>query len=379
VGIFADTYEDTSEHLGQVYEQTPKGFIRIVHSLASSRSVPVTMCPVCGREIRETLVNQHVRDDHAGNHLYMRINGSVIPPDVHLGITPERIEVVCLGWKAVEATVSIDNTPQGQPLKIAEGITDLTSRIGTIQNVELLFGYRSDNKQWTYTIYVGKQPSFNGSGIDTLAYQMLFKPLHEGTSPDYNRFQRYSAPGNELERKYMNGLCDYALAQELSLEGKPSKQFLERSFSLLESFVTPFAITARSALAFRMNLFSFLKQCLPTSHFYPANQFFNQAKGKLKGKGKVDREYGVFIDHFTVAFLETLTALEKRNYEFVQLKTGELERMVDRLSQNDVDKLSLLRARTAVQLKDVGRARSEYVSLKDNVQFGQEARKYLNG
>ena len=345
MGIFSDTYEDSTEFYGQFRDQNLKGFIRVIHSPFTQRK-PLSQCPICFEVLDDKQLNEHLIHKHARSHLYLKVNGQILSTDAYIYEAPKEFELHSIGLENIQVRIQIGDRSIGK--EYSTGVSSLLSLLDQNTQGEVkIFLEAPGVPKKEFVLFVGSQPYFKGEIIDKAGYKFLFKPLNERKSPDYNHFREYYKPTNMLEIKYQEGLYDYAVAMENFIQGIEAKTLLERSFANLQPFVTPFAISIKNALAFRMNIFNYLSKLGPMSKFYPSSVFFFNTKEKLHKIGAeeiAERESGVYIDDFANGYNDAICGYYRNDWRYCSEKAHELEKYLIDGDDNNREKINLLNA-----------------------------------
>jgi len=140
-------------------------------------------------------------------------------------------------------------------------------------------------------------------------------------------------------------------------------------------------------LAFRMNFFGLLQNCCSPSRFVLANSFFNEKENRYNLKSRselhelrgVGSEYGVFIDEFASHFLDALSAYYSNNWEIFDIFEHKLDRLIQAENtaapdRNNMDKIALLKARTAIKKNNISQAKDWYYQIYTHPIFSSEAK-----
>jgi hypothetical protein len=165
--------------------------------------------------------------------------------------------------------------------------------------------------------------------------------------------------------------------------GREGGTHFESASSILAPFKTKSAITAQRVLALRMNCLKLLYSCDPSSRFSVANIFFNQAEARFSNKPETSnlkwspQEYGIYIDNFTEMFLDALNAYYNEDYQVLEELCLQIEKHIRESERNNRDKLTLLKARTAIKKKEASVAKRFYQMLRYHPDFGEEAKEML--
>ena len=234
---------------------------------------------------------------------------------------------------------------------------------------------------------MGKQDEFDSSIVDQAAVQHLFYALDNRQKPDYITYKKalglpaWDGPFG----RYANVLYEYCLGFELLLARRPedARPHLESAFYQSRAFFTPFAVTITRLLALRMNFFGVLSHLNTTSLFTDAHYFFNNEKTWFSLQNNplaLDsslKDYGVFIDSFTVLYLNALADYYRQDELALIKKIHKLEEVSSYETPSNCSKILLLKARTALRQKEFSDARLYYEQLELDYQFSTEAQEMI--
>lgn len=381
MGILLDTIEDNSERFGQFldrqYPLVPVSNQSLDHCPTAHR------CDIChALTISFEDLQNHIVQKHAEQHIYLRVNGSVTRESHWLVETLASAQLLCIGDGTASCMVTVDSKPV--PEVTFRKQLDLLPLLPPVPWKRIEIATRLGHVNRRFSLNLWSTTEFRNDAIDDRAHKLLFLPLHGQKTPEFAEFQRQTVfSPDSPSYLYAGGLLDYALAFNLVQRGsyQEAKPHFEAALSHLSVFATPFSLTAARVLALRMNSFTLLKGIVPPSRFGLANYFFNSPEQALTlsvsaPQATQTREYGVFVDHYTEVFLDALGAFYDEKWSLFENCLGELHRL-NETDRNNLDKLSLMKARAARKRLEPSEAADFYQLLETHPVFRDEALEFM--
>lgn len=386
MGLFMDTIQDGLEghfhySITPFYSYDPPLTERL------SQKVQLLKCDFCSEAYaQKDMLEQHLVDVHAQESVYLELNGHVLSQTTPDGF----IE----GWESCQARV-LGNLPteiniyhqnRVKTLHTQKSI-DLLPHLKEINRGEVCIKLTSSRRSLKHHIYVGQQNEFDSALVDQAAVQYLFYALDNRQKPDYITYKKVlgEPDWNGPFGRYTNVLYEYCLGFELLLAQRPedARPHLESAFYQSRAFSTPFAVTITRLLALRMNFFGVLSHLNITSLFTDAHYFFNDENTQFSLQNHplaLDsslKDYGVFIDGFTVLYLNALADYYRHDELALLKKIHKLEEASSYETPSNCSKILLLKARTALRQKEFSDARLYYEQLELDYQFSAEAQEMI--
>jgi hypothetical protein len=295
---------------------------------------------------------------------------------------PDFLRIV-VGHEPMSARLSVGSNNTTLNLRVGEN--DLLPQLpnGFLGTVQISFAI--DGVGHDYQFAIGDTPSFR---IDALAALVarLQMDLDKGDRPDWDR---YRADGealspNTFEQRFLDGFLEYSLGFDMEKRGRwdHSAPHLESALHLLDPFGTRLAITAKRVLGIRLNCFSVLRRCEPTSRFHLARMFFlgNSEAGEKAPHSAVTEANpaeAVYCDGLTERLLAILKAFYSKDFHNVLGPCQQLRHEPAAQDRNNSDKLDLMMARASHLIGDRDGARLYYSRVQDHPDFEQEAAAYI--
>jgi len=385
MGILSDYLEQSRERIGQFVDNLP--LMNVIRACPIEQ-IQIISCPLCEKRFTDDVVlREHIIAAHANQHVYVKANGSIIYGATYIEKSLNDLQIGLISDVPINVTILIDDHKKFE-FFIDKNKSPFSCPIDTLIG-NILIKIRSSRIEKDLLLYCGKIPELNNKEIDEDAFDLLFQRLHKGQRPDLEKFkQLHMALGSDyLERRYSTAFFSYALAFDLVGQGKQGKDHFESALNDLRIFATPFAISAQRVLAFRMNFFGLLQNCCSPSRFVLANSFFNEKENRYNLKSRselhelrgVGSEYGVFIDEFASHFLDALSAYYSNNWEIFDIFEHKLDRLIQAENtaapdRNNMDKIALLKARTAIKKNNISQAKDWYYQIYTHPIFSSEAK-----
>jgi len=392
MGLLSDTLEDNRERVGKVE------MVEYVPIELPPAPPPEVSCPVCDRVFGSDLsLNNHIARDHGQEHVYIKANGRVVRSTEVFREKVLQCDLILLGLDRVTATIQ---TGTHRKQCVIDAKTSLLEHIPADYVGEVHVAVTHGRTGQHFLMYFNTEPPFSTRELNRLVIA-LQECLEQGTEPDWATYQRREREiaRNRLEKQYLDAFFEYSLGfcLEKQERWRESGTHLETAMQFLRPYGTLLARTARRVLAIRMNCFTPLSQCQPSSVFYPARTFFVNGNLTLPDKlcdgpaapddvrfrkGPPDalatRDQRVYIDGFTELVLVAIRAFYARDYVTLTGTLETLERHPLATDTNNEDKLLLLKARCARVRRDRTTARKTYERLLYHPIFGQEAQEFCN-
>ncbi len=388
MGIASDYLEQAAETYGDYIDshRWPYWVSQNVR-VSSEESFVIFECPLCGQSFAsDEEEKDHLIKRHTNQQIYLRVNGQIFNDICFAEGEIREFKVVSLSQERTYIALKLNNE-----LKVNKDFCGSISLLDEISHVddgmiEIKVTVPSLMREKSFVLYYNQMTQFENSEIDHDALRYLFIPLLKNAEPNFTSFQSHIQMANHpLERRYAEGLYNYSLAFYLNNKRKNAKEFFENALFGLLVFQTKFAITATRVLALRMNAFGFLKSCEPRSMFYLANCFFNNQNSQnleeyfcYQKLNMADSEYGVYIDRETEFILQMLSAYYSRDFTALYILINAFEEEQYESNKNQLDKICLIKARTAELLGKKDEADMLYKELLINPIFEQEANRRLN-
>jgi len=235
-----------------------------------------------------------------------------------------------------------------------------------------------------YNFAIGETPSFRIEDISEPVARLQMA-LDRGDSPDWNRYKAdaEALSPNLFEKRFLDGFLEYSLGFDMEKRGRwdNSAPHLESALHLLDPFGTMMAVTAKRVLGVRMNCFSVLHRCEPSSRFHFARLFFLSPEADPKPLDVPAAEAltadAVYCDGLTERLLAILKAFYSKDFQNVIAPCQHLRLEPASKDQNNADKLDLVMARASHAIGDRDAARLYYTRVQDHPLFAQEAATYI--
>lgn len=375
MGLLSDTLEDNRERFGHIEmgEYVP---IELPPALP-----PKVACPICDQTFGSELgMQNHIAREHAQSHVYVKTDDRIVRSTEVFPGRPALCQLILLGIDAVEVTLTADSRSAHFH---ANSGTYLLERLPDDFSGEVKLRVQHGRASKQFLMYFGTSPPFDQPRLDKEVVH-LQKLLERGDDPNWSAYQQQQQRicRNDLEKSYLDGFLEYSLGfhMEKRARWQESSPHLEAAMHLLRPYGTPLARTARRVLAIRMNCFTPLSRCHPSSVFYRAKTFFVDGLLKLphgSEPGRSTADECVYVDGFTEQLLVTLKSFYARDLTnvFEPLKSLAGHPLAE--DRNNEDKLFLLTARAARLSGDQKQACQAYERLRYHPMFDKEAKDFL--
>jgi hypothetical protein len=377
-----DILEDTAEFHGQFLSSLEHDVQSIVSAVVIiPDQVPVLFCDVCRAIVysREGL-EDHVRRFHWRQHVYLRVNGSIVRDDLWIEKNIESCELVLLGIDSAEVTVC---TGSEKYKGIFRNGKRFESLFPSDFEGEAVFEISVPGGLGRLIhLYCRRLPEFDQALLDRLIGK--FQKEFDSTlkRPDLSDWRAATTPDiGKMERRYVDGFFEYTLGSylEITAGSREAKSHLEDAFGLLFPFKTPLALRAKWILSFKMNAFGVLAGCPDGSVFQMAYAFFiNRHAYQWEPKSPPAKKgsYDLYIDGFSSEYLAALAAYFEDDDNLIDRRLGALSAHPLFADRNNEDKYHLLAARVAARRGRIDEARQQYEILRFHPLFGKEAEEF---
>jgi hypothetical protein len=351
--------------------------------LTAVRPFRVFECTACHAAFdNEGLLRNHIASTHGARFTYVLLNDRISQRIEVLSQRPDVLSVV-VGREPIRVHLNVGTDPV--TIQLSPGVNDLLTLVPEKFTGTLKIAFSIDGIRHEYHLAIGETPVFRIAELTALA-QRLQLDLDIGRNPDWNGFQAdlESLSASLFERRFLDGFLEYSLGFDMEKKGRweHSASHLETALHLLEPFCTRMAVTAKRVLGVRLNCFSALRRCEPTSRFHLARLFFldNLDAGdnlSQAGVGMSTTEDAVYCDGLTERLLAILKAFYARDLHNVIGPCQQLRHEPAAQDRNNSDKLDLLMARASHLAGDRDAARLYYSRVQDHPDFAQEAAAYI--
>jgi hypothetical protein len=340
------------------------------------------VCSACRAELEEEgLLRRHVAAVHGPRFTYVVLNERVAQHIEVLASRPDCLKVV-VGHEPIPAQMTVASGTTTLTLDVGEN--DLLPHLphGFVGEVHIRLVV--DGVAHDYDFAIGDTPSFRIEDISKPVAQLQMA-LDRGDSPDWNRYKddAESLSPNTFEKRFLDGFLEYSLGFDMEKRGRwdHSAPHLESALHLLDPFGTRMAVTAKRVLGVRMNCFSVLRRCEPSSRFHLARLFFlgPEADPKLLDAPAAEAltADAVYCDGLTERLLAILKAFYAKDFQHVIAPCQQLRLEPAAKDRNNADKLDLVMARASHLIGDRDAARLYYTRVQDHPLFAQEAATYI--
>jgi hypothetical protein len=373
-------HEDFDEHQAYFIDE-----LRSRKPSLSSKQVTVVFldCPYCSRTFGDIrYLEIHIAEAHTNQYVYVRVNGHVVNDYIFVDEEIKTLEIIHLGSGKISVDVISKQNNYQEKFTVDEKL-ELADSLKTVTKGEIHLIVRGPVKH-TFILFLKELPDFSNRVIDKDAYDLLFYPLNKESSINYSQFSKHHIVNtkNPLEKRYSEGLHDYALAFDLEIKNKPeAKTHFENSFFLLCPFRTSFSITARRVLAFRMNYFDHFENCSPNSRFYGIKIFFNHPNATILSKfissDATVAEHGVYFDEFTYMYIDAIQAFFGNEDDILDSYLSRLENIATTSQQNNYDKLLYMRGRQSQKMNQMDKAKEYFDQLRYHPDFELAVRRCM--
>ena len=390
MGLFADTVEDQRE--GHQHHWLQRHWLPHDQSQDGSRNdrplpvppPPVVECAACRAEFQnDGLLRRHIAAVHGPRFIYVLLDDRVAQHIEVLASRPDSLKIV-VEHEPIDAILFVGSRPTR--LNLSSGVNDLLPHLpnGFLGTVDIRFAI--NGVEHTYQIAIGEFPLFRIDSLSELVARLQID-LARGECPDWNRYRSDSEAlsPNVFEKRFLDGFEEYSLGFDMEKRGRRDHfaSHLESALSLLEPFGTGMAITAKRVLGVRLNCFSVLRQCKPSSRFHLARLFFlgdSEASEKLSHFSVTEPNTAdaVYCDGLTERFLAILKAFYSKDFHNVIGPCQQLRHEPAAQDRNNSDKLDLLMARASQLSGDRDAARLYYNRVQDHPDFAKEAAAYIS-
>lgn len=380
-----DFYEDNRERLGQYLDVIePRGH----RGDGEFQSPPIVIfCPLChSAHTSEERLSTHLFKTHAGQHVYLRVNGRIVRDLVWTTGGIHELSLVLLGYSFAEVRLV------GPGLKVSCSVgNDVSLKkyiTGEIEGEIQITVEPSGGRRMEFSIFSRSLPSFRCAELDSAILALQERHARFPEMPNIAEWRIEAASQisslGKLESRYLDGFYEYILAFHLEEKRKLSeaKVHFEEAFGNLLPFRTPLAHSAQCVLGLRMNCFGILKRAPEGSSVAAADCFFNEpfeTKWSVREPLDAMNPFITYADAFTVVLVNTLVSYYAGDVGALQQGITALECLPVSGEKNHEDKLALLRARVHRSFGEVARSKTIYESLRYHPWFGSEAEDYLNG
>jgi tetratricopeptide (TPR) repeat protein len=374
-----DFVEDNRERAGQLLD-----FLEGRYPRPKAESVPpVLRCPVCvGAFYSVDSLEDHIVQVHGPQHVYLRVDGSIVREFAWAERAIESISVVLLGH--LNARVHIHAGPTNTNL---EAISETRLEEYVPRNFEGELQIEicpKEGKTHKFTLYCRSLPEFRQDDLDRTIWD-LQQAFHQNSAcPDLRRWREscgVAGKSSTLEDRYVNGFYEYTLgfALEKGGDSKAAKEHFEDAFGCLLPFRTVLGEQAQCVLALKMNCFGVLERCADDSLFAPAHTFFMlyPKTWKRPKKWPARDSFGVYADRFTTRLPHVIASFYSEDDNGFWQGVEALKFHPAARDKNNFDKLQLLQARAYVGRRERAKAKDFYRLLRYNPQFGVEAEEFL--
>jgi hypothetical protein len=385
MGLFSDYVE-------QAREGRPHHWLwrdPVPHVESNDRPLPaspprVFKCAACRAEFTNNgQLRRHIAATHGRRFTYVLLDDRVAQRIELIDRRPDILKIV-VGHEPIRAELTVGFS-KTTTLTLSLGENDLLPHLpqGFIGTLHISFAI--DGVGHDYHFAIGETPSFRTDALSETISRLQID-LDRGDTPDWSR---YKADGealspNRFEKRFLDGFLEYSLGFDMEKRGRwdHSASHLETALHLLEPFGTRMAVTAKRVLGVRLNCFSILRRCEPTSRFHLARLFFldnSSAADNLSQAGVAipTTENAVYCDGLTERLLAILKAFYARDLHNVIVPCQQLRHEPAAQDRNNSDKLDVMMARASHLGGDRAAARLYYSRVQDHPNFAQEAATYI--
>jgi len=375
-----DFFEDGKEFRGQFLDAIEQ---RQSRTRASAPPPPlIRFCPLCDKPFtEETVLLEHVRHVHGPQHVYLRLNGSVIR-DVGWAVNGiSELIVVPIGFPKISVQLRAEQFSRSIQ---ATDDTDLLTCIPADFEGQLAIDVSGGlSGKRTFVVYTRSLPEFRQDILDSSITTLSTESLARNEMPDVNSWRHRIESHGELESRYLNGFFEYALAFHLDEYGNRTmaKHHFDESLGLLLPFRTPMAKSAQCVLGLRMNCFGVLRHAARNSVLALCDIFFNcSAAGRPAHETKNDpNPFITYADEFILLLVQSIANFCRAEYAECLNSLRALEFHPSAREKNNEDKLLLLSARLHKAIGNRTVASEAYDRLQFHPDFGNEAKEFING
>lgn len=342
----------------------------------------VFACTACRAELEnEGLLRQHIAAVHGPRFTYVVLNDRVAQRIEVLAGRPDCLKVV-VGHEPIPAKMTVGCGSTTMTLGLGEN--DLLPHLPNAFVGEVHIRFVVDGVGHDYHFAIGETPSFRIEDISEPVAR-LQTAMDRGDSPDWNRYKAdaEALSPNTFEKRFLDGFLEYSLGFDMEKRGlwNNSAPRLESALHLLDPFGTRMAVTAKRVLGVRMNCFSVLRRCEPSSRFHLARLFFlgPEADPKLLEVPAAEAltADAVYCDGLTERLLAILKAFYSKDFQNVIAPCQQLRLEPAARDRNNADKLDLVMARASHAIGDRDTARLYYTRVQDHPLFSHEAATYI--
>jgi len=376
-----DFVEDNKERAGQ--------FLDSLEARSASRRLPspspppARECPIClDAFYSNDSLEDHIRQVHGRQHVYLRVNGSIVRDIGWAQNGIQSLEVVLLGY--LTANIKINAGGVHESLT-AQARTSLLGHFRKDFEGELHIRIEPPNgRERAFCIYCHSLPEFNQKSLDQEIWDRQHSFGLRGLPPNLREWREScGVEGNSstLEDRYVNGFFEFTMGFALEKTGNvvSAKDHFEDALGYLLPFRTLLAEQAQCVLGLKMNCFAVLVRCSDGSIFSPARAFFLRypEPWKVPKKWPPKNSLAVYADEFIQRLLRVIELFYGNDRSEFWQGTAALKFHPAAADRNNADKLSILQARAFARYGNSDGAREAYKLLRYNPYFGSEAEEFL--
>jgi hypothetical protein len=377
-----DFVEDNRERAGQLLDSLEARYPSRA-AVLPPLPPPISYCPVCLNAFYSPdALEDHIRQVHGPQHVYLRVNGTVVREVAWAERGIRTIGLVLLGYSNAAIEIEAGAT---RKLLTAKTETALLGEVPPNFEGEIRLDVQPNGgRRRAFTIYCRSLPEFRQADLDRKIWDLQQGFIQDGSTPDLKVWREFCGAArnsSSLEERYVNGFFEYTMGFALERRGqtKAAKEHFEDAFGYLLPFRTLLAEQAQCILGLKMNCFAVLQRCGDDSLFSPARVFFLRYPDiwKQPKSWPVKDSFGLYADDFTLRLVRVVATFYKRDdAEFWQgIEALKFHPVGE--ERNNLDKLQLMQARAFVKKSDEERARESYRLLRYNPYFGFEAEEFL--
>jgi hypothetical protein len=379
-----DFLEDNKERLGQYLDAIATRRRRTGEEM---QPPPVVrFCPVChAAYTSEQDLSRHLLRAHAGQHVYLLVNGSIVRDLAWAQDSTLDISLVLLGHGSADVKVSAPGVTR--EFQAANQVSVSRHLPKSLEGELRITVTPQGGKVKEFSLFCRSLPEFRSAHLDAVILRLQEDFTRRPAMPDIGAW-RAAAGGiarlGALEGRYLNGFYEYTLSFYLEGQRKTveAKAHFEEAFGNLLPFRTALAHSAQAVLGLRMNCFGVLRRLPAHSPVAAAGAFFNEP---YPPAWTVPNDYSpgnpflTHADEFTIRLTEVVVAYFGKDHARFQRGISALDFHPSSREKNHEDKLALIKARGCRRDGDTDCARRMYDLLRYDPWFGSEADAYLNG
>ena len=380
-----DFCEDNKERFGQYLDALEPRTRR--PSGADLQPAPVILfCPVChSAYTSDQDLSQHLFIAHAGQHVYLRVNGAIVRDLAWTNEGIRELSLVLLGHDSASVRITASSSEANLT---AKNEVSLTKHVPATMEGELRIMVKPEaGTVREFTIYCGSLPEFRCDDLDAVIVGLQDDYTRSPRLPNISEWRKAAGKVGhlgDLENRYLNGFYEYILAFGLEEDRKSAeaKGHFEEAFGRLLPFRTALAHSAQCVLGLRMNCFGVLQRSPDSSSVAAAGHFFNEpypSQWSVPEGSKAGNPFVTYADNFMVRLVNVVVAYYAADETALWQGISALEFHSAALEKNHADKLALLKARASRNAGDTAGARKMYDLIRYHPRFGNEAEAYLNG